>query len=108
MHRARTAAADTHRLADAAQDEFARFKACEQRAGVPGILYAHPGPAPPHRGPPTVRTTSYGRALALSPIGHLAQSVRSKDRHGSQHATRCSDPAFTATRHDQTSEPIPH
>ncbi|MYQ96887.1 hypothetical protein GTY20_39595 [Streptomyces sp. SID4946] len=93
----------------AAQDEFARFEVCEQRAaGVLGLLYARPGPVPPHCGPPTVRTTSYGRALALYPIGHLAQSVRTEDWHGSQHATRCSDPAFTLRCHDQTSEPIPH
>ncbi|BBC91246.1 hypothetical protein [Streptomyces griseofuscus] len=55
-----------------------------------------------------MRTTSYGRVLVLCPIGHLVQSVKVKDWHGSQHATRCSDPAFTVTCHDQTSEPIPH
>ncbi|MFC7866439.1 hypothetical protein ACFU5B_21765 [Streptomyces murinus] len=97
---------------DAAQDEFARFEVCEQRAARAGrgarplVRAPRPCTAPPRtadRAHP-----SYGRVLVLPPTGHLAQSVRTKDWHGSQHATRCSDPAFTATRHNQTSEPIPH
>ncbi|MBA9050518.1 hypothetical protein BJ996_007249 [Streptomyces phaeogriseichromatogenes] len=35
------------------------------RAGVLGLLYGHPGLPSPHCGPPTVRTTSYGRVLVL-------------------------------------------
>ncbi|GAA1042179.1 hypothetical protein GCM10009566_42570 [Streptomyces murinus] len=94
---------------DAAEDEFGRFEVCEQRAAeVLGLLYGRPGPPPPHCGPPTVHTTSYGRVLVLCPVGHLVQSVRAEDWHGSQLATRCSDPSFTVTCRDQTSEPIPH
>ncbi|MDN3263978.1 hypothetical protein QWJ26_30040 [Streptomyces sp. CSDS2] len=108
VYRTRTAAADAHRRVDAAEDAFGLFDICEERAAeVLGQLSGRPGLLS-HCGPPVVRSTSYGRVLVLCPVGHLVQSVKAEDWHGSQLAARCADPAFTVTCHGQTGGPLPH